>query len=163
MFINALLVAFIFLTLVCTVAIITATIIAARAESNFYRVKQLDHRGIPTVRRFYWPTMATLAIVPCLLLVASLLLRIAAPSLPGDWLYPVKRSAEEVNGLLVRYFGDPVDWHMSQVDLRAQELTALETAGRDLEPASVQEIHSEFGKALAAAVALAPTELASLF
>src|SRR4051812_5105212 len=95
---SLLLIAGITIGLISIVSIIYACIIGARAEGNYYRSKRfiLTDASAPQARRgLYWPRVAFLTVTPCLMLVAALVLRLAAPSLPGNWLYPVKRGGEE--------------------------------------------------------------------
>ncbi len=99
-------------------------------------------------------SLAGLAILPCLIFVASLLLHTASLSLPGDSLYALERGAEEVQGALISAAGSPLNWHISQVNRRLHEIAALEEAGRAPDPALAQEVISESGEAIAAAAAL---------
>ena len=99
-----------------------------------------------------------LATAASFVLVAWLVLRTAALSLPGDGLYPIKRVGEELQGVLMNSYGASAEWHMRQVERRRQEVAALEAAGRSPNAALTIEIEVATEEALSAAASLPPAE-----
>jgi hypothetical protein len=153
-------VAYILISLLCTIAIVSATILSSRQDDHV-EDSPIEPSpalsGVEPSNWIAWPDSGVLLLIPVLILVASIMLRVAAPSLPGSGLYPIKRAGEEVKGMLVRRWGNPVAWHIHQVDRRIHEMNELEASGRSPDPMLVQEVKEEAERALMAAAVL-PSE-----
>src|SRR5215204_7739668 len=116
MLMTVLLVVFFTISLIGVGIFVSACIAASRVDRNLYSSRRpiRQEASAPDMSSgFNCFGTAVLTVIPCLMLVASLVLRVSASSLPGDLMYPIKRGGEEVKSVLVSYFGDPVDWHMS--------------------------------------------------
>jgi hypothetical protein len=127
----------------------------ASAQPAF--IAELRNRILSAFQPSHWlyrlatPAMAAAASV---VLISVLVLQTASVTLPGDPLYPVKRGSEEVQGVVARFIGDPVEWYLAQVERRVQELAQMDAAGRAPDPALVEEVREDAEVALQVAAEL---------
>ncbi|MCC6455957.1 MAG: hypothetical protein IT328_13475 [Caldilineaceae bacterium] len=94
-------------------------------------------------RRIHGAGMSLAVTAASIVLMVALVLNTAALSLPGDVYYPIKRGSEEVQGMVVKTFGEPAAWHMGQVERRVRELTLMEKSGRSPDPTAVAAVEAE--------------------
>jgi hypothetical protein len=108
--------------------------------------------------RTSWPGMVLAAAAFAFMIIVSPLLRGADASLPGDLLYPIKRSSEELQGLILEAMGDPLRWHVDQVERRVGELAQMDAVGQTPDPTLVAEVVADAQAVLDTATDLPPAE-----
>ena len=129
------------------------------ARGNGPRAPQMPRQaqkrmpGLHVFGQLSWRGSALVAAAACFALVVVM----GAYSLPGDALYPLKRGGEVVEGAFFQAFGEPLTWHVSQVETRVEELTRMESDGRAPDPTLVAEVIVVVEEALAEAEGLPPT------
>jgi hypothetical protein len=87
---------------------------------------------------------------------------LAAGSLPGDWLYPVKLAGEEVRLALLSGQAARAEYHLLRAQTRAEEVRRLVREGRPVDETTLTRLNQSLEASLLAAASARPEEIPSL-
>ncbi len=133
---------------------LTLSAAATQRHQAQLRAALAAHRG-RAPRPAIWPRWAmAAALVAVLLLGGAGTVRAADGSLPGQALYPVKRTAEAVQGVFVPAAAQAA-WHIHLAEKRTAELQAL-AADPAADPAQLEQAANEIGRETDTALAHIP-------
>lgn len=142
---------------------------AARARREAERAKSrptlrlpVRQTGLPVPARLVWRLVQVAAIVLVALALSMGSITVAAESLPGSPLYPVKRAAEQVQ---LRITFDPQQraaLRLTFAERRANEMVALAHRGRPIDQVTLAVMLEETGIAIRELQNLSPEEARTL-
>lgn len=132
-----------------------ARAVQAEAARTHHRWKWLAGR-LDTFKDLCWEPRTRLVVGPLLAFVMLLalmagMIALAADSLPGDLLYPVKLTAEELRLSFSADVSDRIQRHLSRARARSEEIQRLSEAGRPISEVTLLRMRASLEATLLAA------------
>jgi hypothetical protein len=103
-------------------------------------------------------TVGTLVALVMLFGLLSSTISLAADSLPGDWLYPVKLAGEEIRLSFTFEQTTRAEYHLARARARVGEIQRLAQAGRPIDETTLSHMSRSLETSLLAAAAANPAE-----
>lgn len=145
-----------------------ATARASRCEA----VNQRRHRRwlaerLAGLEELWWHPRVRLTVgaLTALILLFALMgstVALAADSLPGDWLYPIKLANEEIRLSLTFDPAARAEYHLVRVQTRVQEIQRLVQADRPVDDKTLGRVNRSLEASLLAAASTDPTKITPL-